>query len=90
MATTEAQSDANIKDLDLIAWWNGSRKEYPTLSQYALDTLAIPATTTECERTFSSVKKLVTPERNRLADEIIEACECLKAWWDNVMISHQY
>jgi hypothetical protein len=24
--------------------------------------------------------------RNRLSDDIIEACECLKAWWDNKMI----
>src|SRR5436305_13199524 len=26
---------------------------------------------------------------NRLADDVIEACECLHAWWDNGMISQQ-
>jgi hypothetical protein len=36
----------------------------------------------ECERVFSSAKKLITPERNRLAEEIIEASEWLKNWWD--------
>jgi hypothetical protein len=35
----------------------------------ALDTLAIPATTTECERMFNSAKKLISPERNRLVDD---------------------
>jgi hypothetical protein len=35
---------------------------------------------TECERVFSSAKKLITPERNNLREDIIKACECLKAW----------
>src|SRR5438309_1717940 len=33
---------------------------------------------TKCERVFNSLKKLLTPERNQLAEDIIEACECLK------------
>jgi hypothetical protein len=41
-----------------------------------------PAMSTECERAFSSTKKLVTPERNWLAEEVIEASEYLKNWWD--------
>ena len=49
----------------------------------ALDKLAIPAMSAECERVFSSAKKMVTVERNRLSEDIIQACECLKAWWDN-------
>jgi hypothetical protein len=54
--------------------------DFSTLSQYALDTLCCPAILTECERVFSSIKKLITPSRNALADDIIEACEYLKAW----------
>jgi hypothetical protein len=34
---------------------------------------------TECERVFSSAKKLIVPERSRPGEDIIEACECLKA-----------
>lgn len=26
----------------------------------------------------------------RLADDTIEACECLKAWWDHGFIRQQY
>ena len=48
------------------------------IGQKSLDTLAIPATATECERTFNGAKKLVTPERNRLPDDVIESCECRK------------
>jgi hypothetical protein len=43
----------------------------------------------ECERVFSSTKKLITPERNRLTEDIIEASECLKNWWDHGLIKQQ-
>jgi hypothetical protein len=43
----------------------------------------------ECERVFGSAKKLLTPERNALADDIIEATECLKAWWAQGFIQQQ-
>jgi hAT family C-terminal dimerisation region len=52
----------------------------------ALDTLSIPAISVECERVFSSAKKLLTPARNNLQEDIIEATECLKAWWDKEII----
>jgi hypothetical protein len=44
---------------------------------------------TECERVFSSAKKLLTPERNALSEDIIEACEYLKAWWKKGLIQQQ-
>ena len=43
----------------------------------------------ECERIFSSTKKLITPERNRLYEQIIEAFECLKNWWAQGLIEQQ-
>jgi len=69
-----------------IFWWNDSKAVFPSLHLYAFDTLAIPAMSAECERVFSSAKKLITPERNRLAEDIIEASECLKNWWDRQLI----
>jgi hypothetical protein len=43
------------------------------LLQYALDNFAMLVTTAEC------AKRLVTQERNRLAEDVIEICECVKA-----------
>ena len=34
-------------------------------------------------------KKLFIPERNRLAEDIVEACEGLKAWWKKELIQQQ-
>ena len=37
-----------------------------------------------------SMKKLITPERNTLADDTIEACGCLKVWWDQGLTRRQH
>jgi hypothetical protein len=56
------------------------KDDFPTHFKYVLDTLSCPEMSTECERVFSSTKKLITPERNQLEEDIIETYECLKAW----------
>lgn len=68
----------NPKTFNPIAWWNDSREVFPSLHLYAFDTLAIPAISAKYNRVFSSTKKLIKPERNRLAEDIIETSECLK------------
>ena len=70
-----------------IEWWDSNQPVYGTLCLWAFDTLSIPAMATECERTFSSAKKLITPEHNALSNATIEASECLKAWWDQGLIT---
>ena len=66
------------------------KDDFLTLFQFALDTLFCSVISAECERVFSSAKKLITPERNHLGEDIIEACECLKAWWKNSLIEQQF
>ena len=66
------------------------KDDFPTFFQYAFDTLSCLVMSTECERVFSSVKKLIATERNQLGEDIIEACECLKAWWRNRLIKQQF
>ena len=53
----------------------------PDLARFAFDMLALPATSAECERVFSSAKLLITASRNRLLPDIIEANECLRSWF---------
>jgi hypothetical protein len=54
-----------------ITRWDNQKEGFSSLHLYAFDTLAIPAMSAEYERAFSSTKKLITPERNRLAEDII-------------------
>ena len=46
----------------------------------ALDLLSIPVMSAEVERVFSSAKRLVTADRNRLQDNTIEVLQLLKYW----------
>jgi hypothetical protein len=72
---------------DLIAWWSQPEIDaFRALQRWTLDIFACPATSCECERAFSNVKKPITPERNSPGDNIIEALKCLRAWWKNGLI----
>jgi hypothetical protein len=96
-ATSQSQDEFELycrqaptaRDANLIDWWWNNRGSFPTFYQAAFDKLAIPAMSVECERVFSSTKKTLTPVRNPPGDDIIDACECLKAWWDNEMIGSE-
>jgi hypothetical protein len=81
--TIEFASDT---DIDLLGWWAKPTNKYLPLRQMALDLLSIPAMSAEVERVFSSAKRLVTADRNRLSDESIEVLELLKYWWDHEVI----
>ena len=66
---------------NILFWWRDRIFTYPRMAQMAFDILSIPAMSSECERVFSQTKLLLTTQRSRLADEIIEAVELLKHWY---------
>ena len=57
----------------------GTQSVCEGLCLWAFATLFIPARATECERTFSSAKNAITPERSALGDAAIETSKYLKA-----------
>lgn len=81
---TELGEDANA-----VAWWNNPANPWKDLRKLAFDLLSIPAVSAEVERVFSSAKRLITPDRNRLNDETIEYLELLRYWWRNNIITQR-
>ena len=73
-------TDREDQRVDALEFWNSRLKTQPDMARFALDMLAIPMMSAECERVFSSAKHLITDSRNRLNPDIIEASECLKHW----------
>ena len=71
----------NEEYFDPIQYWNNRYFSQPDLAQFALDALAVPPMSDECERLFSSAKILITHRRSCLKMDIIEANECLRAWY---------
>src|SRR5436305_1707060 len=76
----------DLKTFNPIAWWDDAKTAFPSLYLYAWDPLAIPAMSAEGEGVF---KKRITPESNRLTEDIINASECLKNWWECGLIEQQ-
>jgi hypothetical protein len=72
------KQDKHVKNP--IHWWWDRRFQYPVLFQIAMDIFSIPAMSSECERVFSQLRRLITFERTRLGDDTIESDECQKHW----------
>ena len=76
--------DTNVKvvkddeDFDVIQYWQDRYTSQPDLARFALDILAVPPMSDECERLFSSCKILLEDRRSRLQMDIIEANEVLR------------
>jgi len=73
------------KDLELLnnpwAWWlQIGRNRYPILFKIATDYLSIPSTSCDCERAFSSARRTISNDRNRLNAATIEAIQLQKGW----------
>jgi len=57
-----------------IKFWKNQSIEYPTMSKISLAVLTLPYSTVSVERTFSMLKDIRDPRRNRLSTEGTEAC----------------
>jgi hypothetical protein len=82
--TTTENGRIVTKDMEPIRWWRERGENlYPTLAIMAYDLFAMPAMSSECERAFSSAKKLINEQRYSLKTNIIEADQCIKSWLKN-------
>ena len=69
-----------ISGFDVLNWWKASGPKYPTLQAIARDILAIPVSTIASESAFSTSGRLVSPHRNRLHPNTLEALMCAQSW----------
>src|SRR4029077_10136677 len=77
----ECDPVAKLPREEALNYWNSRLLSQPDLAHFALDMLALPASSAECERVFSGSKLLITSVRNRLNPDLVEINECLKAWF---------
>ena len=59
-------------DENVIHYWNNKKTEFPILNQLALILLAVPATQVSVERAFSSLKFILSPQRSRMDESLLE------------------
>lgn len=79
--STDRLHDEEAGCEEAIVYWLSRYDSQRELARFALDLLAISPMSDECERLFSSAKLTIVDRRGRLKADIIEACECLRAWY---------
>lgn len=65
-------------------YWRAQSERWPNLGNMARDYLAIPATSTPCERCFSQAKFILPPQRNRLLPSTIKRLVLLDSWMNEL------
>lgn len=63
-----------------LSWWKIKEDCFPLIAHLAKQYLAIPATSTPCERIFSTGKQIMGPNRHNLNPETFRMLICLRSW----------
>ena len=72
-------SEAN-DDIEPLSWWRAHLTEYLILSKMAQNYLSVQASSVPCEQLFSLAGNIVSKKRNRLDENTVRACLCLRSW----------
>lgn len=78
------QADVQKADEDVtdpLLYWHQRRREYPRLSQMALNVLSVAAMSAEVERLFSSSGAMVSADRCHLDANTVSLCQCIRSWY---------
>jgi len=87
MTTQRGDSSLGIWEVCIPGYWSLENTNqydqeietlFPTVFALAMDILPIQASAVPCERVFSSGKETMTPRRNRISPQIMEALQILK------------
>ncbi|KAL0246015.1 hypothetical protein GEMRC1_007231 [Eukaryota sp. GEM-RC1] len=63
-----------------LDWWRVNSENFPLMSKFARDMLAVQATSVSSERLFSQTGNVITKKRSRLDDTTVTALMCLRCW----------
>ena len=62
-----------------MQYWQLQTQQYPVPSKFSINVLTIPASATDCERTFSELDDMLGTRRLQMKPELIAALY-LKSW----------
>lgn len=65
---------------DILDHWKAAQVRFPILSMIVRDIYAIPISTVASESAFSASGRFLSPHRNRLHQNTLEALMCTKDW----------
>ena len=63
-----------------IAYWLTKEGQYPLLAKFALNILAIPASSADCERMFSELGDLLEVRQLCMLPDLLSALQAIRSW----------
>ena len=79
-----AWDEESSSSFDIIGYWRSRQALSPQLASFTLNVFSIPLVSDDNERSFSSGRGMITYRRTRLQTDIIEACQSLKIWLNDL------
>lgn len=74
-----------------LRWWRErGESSYPILAAMAYDLFSLLGMSSECERSFSAAKRMITDARYQLKTDLIEADQCVKSWFKHGLANGQH
>lgn len=68
------RKEHNDSGRSILQTWNVLSAQYPLMSRLAKSIQVLPHTSSPVERVFAQIEDIMTPKRNRLTTENLEAC----------------
>jgi hypothetical protein len=73
------REECTPEDTNPLTWWQLNQERYPVLRHMAFDLLAAPASSSDCERTFSKAGHVLDKEHYNTKDDLAQAQQCVKS-----------
>ncbi|KAJ4761401.1 Zinc finger BED domain-containing protein DAYSLEEPER [Rhynchospora pubera] len=67
-------------NFNVLTWWMSNGPKFPTLQKIARDIFAIPVSSVASESAFSAGGRIISPHRNRLTPQLVQALTCAQNW----------
>ncbi|KAK3212000.1 hypothetical protein Dsin_016706 [Dipteronia sinensis] len=74
------KEDTEVKQFDILHWWNEHKRYFPILAMIAKNILSTPVSTVVVEQQFSTGGNILNPTRSLMSPKSLQMQACVEDW----------